>query len=186
MTTLRAGLVAPRHELPDTEVLALRRYLDGQSRVHLACWVGHEHERSYDDHLLLGIGDDDWRDGDLRALELGLENELPPIHAWIDLFALSDAASVRGLGHVVWERRAAPSRALDTLDFRLTYEPAVLPPALRDLDVEASQERLWKGERVVRESLQFAARPNRVEQVTRAIRAAGLGGNFSVTAGCAR
>jgi hypothetical protein len=137
VTTLREGLVPPRHELPAPDAEALRRYLDGQRRVRLACWVGHDHGATRDDHLLLGIDDADWRGGDLRALDLGLEHDLPSVHAWIDLFALSDADTARALGDVVWERSGEPSPALDPL-------------------------------------------------VTRAIRAADVAGDFSVTADHAR
>ena len=73
---MREGLDAPRFELPDGNVEAIRGWLDGQSRLKAAVWVRHEQQGVdgplYDHHLVLAVGDDDWAIGDMRALDAGI------------------------------------------------------------------------------------------------------------------
>jgi hypothetical protein len=204
--TLRGGLCFPQRELDPATAGRLRAFLDGQRRIHLAAWVGHEHERpggvaDYDDHLLLGIDDADWQCGDLRALDLGLSSfELPAVHAWIDLFALRDAETVRETAVVLWEREPPASPELDPLDYRITWAPleleAGVAAAFAELvrgvpgvvRIEAGWERLWKGEteRLAERTffVEFDERqPQDFEQLKHAMREAGIDTrNFAMTA----
>lgn len=165
MTTLREGLCAPAVEPPPALVRQLAAFLDGQSRIRLAAWMGHDHGRDVDEHLLFGIDDSDWHESDLRALDHGLEREVVGFHAWLDVFSVADAAAVRADGIVLWEQRSPGS---DPLDYRFTYEPldpgpAVLArfgafleaePAIRR--VSGIVQKLWKGDALVEDSVQLA------------------------------
>jgi hypothetical protein len=165
VTTLREGLCAPAVEPPPALVRQLAAFLDGQSRIRLAAWIGHEHGRDVDEHLLFGIDDRDWRESDLRALDHGLEREVIGFHAWLDVFSVVDADAVRADGIVLWEQTSPGG---DPLDYRFTYElldpgSAMLArfgalleaePAIRG--VAGTVQKLWKGEALVEESVQLA------------------------------
>lgn len=165
MTTLRDGLRAPVVEPPAALVRQLATFLDGQSRIRLAAWMGHEHGPDVDEHLLFGIDDRDWRESDLRALGHGLEREVVGFHAWLDVFSVVDAAAVCGDGIVLWEQ-TSPGR--DPLDYRYTYEPLDPAPALLArfgvlLEAEPAirgvagmVQKLWKGDVLLEESVQLA------------------------------
>jgi hypothetical protein len=171
VTTLREGLGAPRRALRADELARLRSYLDRQGRIRLAAWASHEHTGpggvDHDDHLLLGVPDADFEGVHAQALDRGLEHELPGIHAWLDLFALSDVDAVRAFADVLWERGEAPAGDLDPLEFRLTWEPLEAPAAavaafarlvggLPGVErVEGCLERLWKNERLVETETQL-------------------------------
>jgi hypothetical protein len=196
-STLREGLCTPRRDPDAFRVVELRAFLDGQSRIHLAGWVSHEHrlgngEVDHDDHLLLGIDDADWQRDGLWALELGLNYfELPTLDAWLDLFSMAEAADVRRIGSVLWEREAEPSPELDPLDYTLTWEPLELeadavaafaglvrhvPGVVR---IEACRERLWKADEERRvETRLFVGfderRPHDFEQIRSAMSEAGI------------
>ena len=158
---MRDGLDAPTFELPAESVRAIRAFLDGQSRFELALWVRHEHQGVdgplYDHHLVLGVDDEDWETGDMRALDAGVRL---PLHTteptWIDLFPLSEVEQLRSFAAVVWEQTTPGP---DPLDYCLTHEsvsvpaealdafkravPVVAPEVVR---VTATRSRLWKGE----------------------------------------
>jgi hypothetical protein len=152
-------MCAPAVEPPPARVRELAAFLDGQSRIRLAAWMGHEHGRDVDEHLLFGIDDRDWRESDLRALDHGLEREVVGFHAWLDVFSVVDAPAV------LWEQASPGS---DPLDYRFTYEPldpgpatltrfgALLEaePAIRG--VAGMVQKLWKGDALVEESVQLA------------------------------
>jgi hypothetical protein len=165
VTTLREGLCAPAVEPPPALVRQLAAFLDGQSRIRIAAWMGHERGRDVDEHLLLGFDDRDWSESDVRALDHGLEREVVGFHAWLDVFSVVDHAAVRADGIVLWEQRSPGS---DPLDYRFTYEPldpgsamlarfgALLEaePAIRG--VSGMVQKLWKGDALVEESVQLA------------------------------
>jgi hypothetical protein len=156
---MREGFDAPTDALPEEDVRALRAFFDRQSRIKLAVWVRHEQRGVdgpiYDHHLAVGVADEDYVSGDMRALELGME--LPGLRfdgpTWMpDIFALSEVEALRGVGTVVWQGGDAG----DPLDYRFTWEPldadadarerfAALVDPLPIRSVEAARERLWKG-----------------------------------------
>lgn len=167
---MREGLDAPTFELPPAKVEEIRSSLDGQSRVRIAAWVRHEHQTpdgpGWDHHLVLGVADEDWTTGDMRALEDGME--LPALATseptWIDLFPVSEVEALRAFGTVLWEQTSVGG---DPLDYRHTYEPFVpdpeslarfagllaAQPTIRS--VQATVQKLWKGERLVEERVQL-------------------------------
>lgn len=195
MTSLRENLHPPRREIAADELERLRAYLDGQSRIRLAAFASHEHHGpggavDYDEHLLLGVADADYEGEHVRALDRGIEREIVGVHAWFDLFALSDADAVRGLAEVLWERNESPAGELDPLEFRLTWEPldvseaavAAVAEHVRAIGgvrrVEAGRERLWKNGREVAAEVCFYVdfairRPNDFELLEDALRDAG-------------
>jgi hypothetical protein len=159
---MREGLDAPTLELPADDVERIRAFLDGQSRLKLAVWVRHEQQGVdgplYDHHFVLGVEDEDWETGDMRALDQGLRVPRPAMSepTWIDLYPLSEVDALRSFGTVLWEQTAAGG---DPLDFRFTHEPVAVPAAaLRAfasqvrvaapevVRVTATRSRLWKGE----------------------------------------
>src|SRR4051812_42591210 len=165
---MREGLDAPTFELPPENIEEIRSFLDGQSRIELAVWVRHEQVGGdgplYDHHLVLGVDDEDWAAGDMRALEHGLE--LPRLDTseptWIDIFPVSEVVALRTFGAVLWEQASAGA---DPLDYRLEYAPfapermaaerfAVLlaeKPEIRS--VAATVEQLWKGDESLRDTV---------------------------------
>ena len=168
---MRAGLGPPLVELPRANVERIGAFLDGQSRVRAAAWARHEEPgpdgpQAPDHHLLLAVGDEDWATGDIVALEHGIE--LPALEisgpTWIDFFPVSELRELRRFATVLWEQ-ATPGD--DPLDYRFTYEPfapdraslsrfaALLAaqPAIRS--VGATVQKLWKGDRLVEESVQL-------------------------------
>jgi hypothetical protein len=165
VTTLRDGLRAPVVVPPPALVRQLVAFLEGQSRIRVAVWMGHEHGTDVDEHLLLGIDDRDWRESDLRALDHGLEHDVVGFHAWLDLFSVADTAAARADGIVLWEQTLPGS---DPLDYRFTYEPLEPDPAMLArfaalLEAEpairrvaATVQKLWKGDALVEESVQLA------------------------------
>jgi hypothetical protein len=190
---MREGLDAPTESISGAELDGIRSYLDSQARVDLAVWVRHEHQGldgpQHDHHLMLGIADDDYAAGDMRALEAGIELRLRQ-HGWLDLFPLSEVEALRPFGTVVWERGGRP-RAGDRLDFRFTSEPlavsrevveafAELVRGVEGVDrIEGTLERLWEGDDEVQQELQLHVafhrrRPFDFEQVQSAAREAGL------------
>lgn len=168
---MREGLDAPTCELPAERVSEICSMLDAQSRIRIAVWVRHEQRGLsgplYDHHLVLGVSDQDWASGDLRALDEGLE--LPPLGngepTWVDIFPESEVDALRAFGTVLWQQTAPGA---DPLDYRLTRGPfapdpaeaqrfaALLSaePAIRRVD--ALVERLWKGDQLIRETVQLA------------------------------
>jgi hypothetical protein len=167
---MRDGLDAPTLELSPTTVQAIRSFLEAQSRIELAVWVRHEQHgpegAMYDHHLVLGVDDEDWASGDMRALEHGLE--MPALDTreptWIDIFPVSEVATLRAFGTVLWEQTSLGG---DSLDYRFTYEPFTPEPepALRFAELLAEQpairrvgatvETLWKAGDVVEESIRL-------------------------------
>jgi hypothetical protein len=164
---MREGLDAPTWELPAERVAEIRSFLDGQSRIRVAVWVRHRlatAEPLYDHHLVLGVSDEDWATGDLRALEEGAELPALGSGTWLDIYPQSEVDALRDFATVVWEQTAPGA---DPLDYRFTHEPfapdaaaaerfaALLSaePAVRR--VGALVERLWKGDRFVREKVQL-------------------------------
>jgi hypothetical protein len=166
---MRDGLDAPTLQLPAEDVRTLREFFNGQSRIKLAVWVRHEQlgvdGPLYDHHLMVGVDDSDYDTGDMWALELGMP--VPGLMfsepQWIpDIFRLSEVQALRSFGTVVWEHDPAAATGADPLDYRLTYEP--LPAVDRDelarfgallavepgiRRVDATLQRLWKGDREV-------------------------------------
>ena len=167
---MREGLDAPALELPAANVEAIRSFLDGQSRIELAVWVRHEQSRPdgsmYDHHLVLGVADEDWSTGDMRALEDGME--LPGLDirdpTWLDIYPVSEVEALRSFGTVLWEQTAAGA---DPLDYRFTYEPfepepsagerfAMLLAETPEINrVGATVEHLWKGDEVLGETVRL-------------------------------
>ena len=141
---MRAGLDAPAAPPSVVELERTRAYLDRQSRIALAVWVRHEHETptgpAFDHHLMLGIPDDEYDRGDLRALDAGLEAEAS-LPGWVDLCPLSEVERLRLFGLVVWERNGDAPAGLDPLAFRFVYEAPEIPPDAR-ASVAAAAERL--------------------------------------------
>jgi hypothetical protein len=196
---MREGLDAPTFELPSETVELVRGYLDGQSRLKLAVWVRHEQQgvdgAMYDHHLVLGVADDDWATGDMRALDAGIQ--LPALSmsepTWIDIYPLSEVGGLRSFGIVLWEQT---SPGADPLDYRFTHERvavsaealetfrslvhAVAPEVIR---VTATRSRLWKGSSEVEDqtSLYVACEfegmsaPGPLRVVQEAAREAGIG-----------
>ncbi len=162
---MRPGLGAPTVQPPPANVDEIRAFLDGQSRIKAALWVSHDGGGSLDHHLVLGVADEDWSNGDMRALEEGMD--LPPLRThptWVDIFPVSEVEELRAFGTVLWEQTAAGD---DPLDYSFTYEPfapegAALDrfasllgaePAIRC--VGATLEKLWKGQELVEERVQL-------------------------------
>jgi hypothetical protein len=122
---MRDGLDAPTFELSAEKVAEIRAYLDGQSRFKLAVWVRHEQRGVdgplYDHHLVLAVDDEDWANGDMRALEEGMR--FPALDAtektWIDIYPASEFDELRSFGIVLWEQT---SPGADPLDYRFTHE----------------------------------------------------------------
>jgi hypothetical protein len=161
---MREGLDAATFELPPENIEEIRSFLDGQSRIELAVWVRHEQAGAggplYDHHLVLGVDDEDWAAGDMRALEQGLE--LPRLDTseptWIDIFPVSEVAALRSFATVLWEQTSAGA---DPLDYRLTYAPFAPEPTAAERfaallaekpeirSVAATVEQLWKGDRAL-------------------------------------
>jgi hypothetical protein len=165
---MRDGLDAPTFELSAEKIAEIRAYLDGQSRFKLAVWVRHEQRGVdgplYDHHLVLAVDDEDWANGDMRALDEGLR--LPALDAtestWIDIYPASEFDELRSFGIVLWEQT---SPGADPLDYRFTHErvavsaealkafgslvQAVAPEVVR---VTATKSRLWKGSSEVEDS----------------------------------
>jgi hypothetical protein len=165
---MREGLDAPTLELPAEKLEAIRSFLDGQSRFRLAVWVRHEQQGVegplYDHHLVLGVADEDWATGDMRALDSGLQ--LPLLvrePTWIDIFPVSEVEGLRSFGAVLWEQRTPGE---DPLDYRFTHDEPILPSAdalttfaalvrarAPEVDrVTATRARLWKGESELEDS----------------------------------
>jgi len=159
---MRDGLGAPTLELSADDVERIRAFLDGQSPIKLAVWVRHEQQGVdgplYDHHVVLGIDDRVWQDGDMRALEQGMRFPHPQTTeaTWIDPFPLSEVERLRSFGTVLWEQTTPGS---DPLDYHFTHEPvAVASEALaafrsmmptlapQVVRVTATRSRLWKGE----------------------------------------
>src|SRR4051812_4799738 len=158
---MREGLDAPTFELAPESVEEIRSFLDGQSRIELAVWVRHEQRGQegtlYDHHLVLGLGDEDWTTGDMRALEEGME--LPRLDTreptWLDIYPVSEVDALRSFGTVLWEQDAAGD---DPLDYRFTYDPFEPEPSAAERfatllaqspgieRVGATVERLWKSD----------------------------------------
>jgi hypothetical protein len=161
---MREGFDAPVLHLTDEDVRDLCEFFDGQDRIKLAVWVRHEQRGVdgpvYDHHLVLGMDDVDYASADLWALELGLP--LPGLRfsepRWLDIFPCSEVEALRTFAAVVWEYDSETSTGDDPLNYRLTWEPyevdsdavAKLAELLRPEPgirrVEATHERLWKGE----------------------------------------
>ena len=158
---MREGLDAPTFELPADNVEQIRAFLDGQSRLKLAVWTRHEQQGVdgplYDHHLVLGVDDEDWQTGDMRALDQGMR--VPGLATneptWIDLYPLPEVDALRTFGTVLWEQTAPGP---DPLDYRFTHEPVVVSPealatfgrlvpevAPDVVRVTATRSRLWKG-----------------------------------------
>jgi hypothetical protein len=74
VTTLRDGLRAPVVVPPPALVRQLVAFLEGQSRIRVAVWMGHEHGTDVDEHLLLGIDDRDWRESARDTILVGCRN----------------------------------------------------------------------------------------------------------------
>ena len=163
---MRPGLGAPAFELPAENVDAIRAFLDGQSRIRLAVWVRHDEGGAPDHHLVLGIDDEDWRAGDMRALEEGMQ--LPGLATseptWIDLFPVSEVETIRSFATVLWEQG---SPGADPLDYRFTREPFTPDAvALHSFTARVASDRairsvgatvqlLWKADELVDESVQL-------------------------------
>lgn len=196
---MRDGLDAPTLELPAANIQAIQAFLDGQSRLKLAVWVRHEQQGvdgpMYDHHVVLGVDDEDWATGDMRALDAGLRLPWPDTRepTWIDLYPASEVAALRSFGTLLWEQS---SPGPDPLDYRFTHEPvAVSPEALKAfatlmptvapevVRVTATRSRLWKGESEVEDetNLSIACHferlgppPGPLEVVLEAAREAGI------------
>jgi hypothetical protein len=157
---IRMPLHPPTEFPSDDEIARTCAYLDGQSRIDLAVWVRHEQKGVdgplYDHHVMLGLADEDYENGDPDAILFGVERELGYLGGWTDLFPLSEVETLREFGHVLWERDGRPIAGLDPLNFRWVFEPvepsaealevfrrliAVLPAVVR---VEATHQRLLK------------------------------------------
>ena len=158
---MREGLDAPTVDLPADNVEQIRTFLDGQSRLKLAVWVRHEQQGVdgplYDHHLVLGVDDEDWETGDMRALDAGMR---VPLHTteptWIDIAPRSEVEPLRSFGMILWEQT---SPGPDPLDYRFTREPVSVPAKAREtfrsllravapevVRVTVTRSRLWKGE----------------------------------------
>lgn len=158
---MRDGLDAPTLELAADDVERMRAFLDAQSPIKLAIWVRHEQQGDgplYDHHVVLGIDDRVWAEGDMRALEQGMQFPRPSTAepTWIDPFPLSEVESLRSFGTVLWEQTEPGP---DPLDYRFTYEPVtvsadalatfrrVMPTVAPEVVlVTATRSRLWKGD----------------------------------------
>jgi hypothetical protein len=167
---MREGLDAPTFELAPESVEEIRSFLDGQSRIELAVWVRHEQRGHdgplYDHHLVLGVDDEDWKTGDMRALEEGMQ--LPALGTneptWLDIYPVSEVEPLRSFGTVLWEQTSAGA---DPLDYRFTYEPfqpepsagerfAMLLAETPEINrVGATVEHLWKGDEVLGETVRL-------------------------------
>jgi hypothetical protein len=156
----------PPTEFPSDDKLArARAYLDGQSRIQLAVWVRHEQRGVdgplYDHHVMLGLDDGHYENGDPGAILFGLEREMGYLGGWTDIFPLSEVETLREVGHILWERDGRPVEGLDPLDFRWSFEAIPAPEGLRAaietavedlppvMGVEVTQDRLWKADREV-------------------------------------
>ena len=170
MTALREGLGAPHVQLPTPTVDEIRAFLDGQSRIKAAAWARHLEPENppdhTDHHLMLAVADDDWANGDIRALDNAIP--LPFLGTvgptWQDFFPVSELPEVRAFATILWEQTAPGA---DPLDYRYTYEPfhpestavarfgALLAaePAIRRVD--AVLEKLWNGEALVEERVEL-------------------------------
>ncbi|HET8528844.1 MAG TPA: hypothetical protein VFL60_08035 [Gaiellaceae bacterium] len=158
-------------QLPAANVEEIRGFLERQSRVKAAAWARHEEpgpdgSQAPDHHILLAVDDEDWATGDIVALEQGIE--LPALRiagpTWLDFFPLSELGEARRFATLLWEQRAPGA---DPLDYRFTYEPFAAEPdslvrlaALLDGEptvrsVGATVQRLWKGDRLVEETVRL-------------------------------
>ena len=198
---MREGLDAPTFELPPDNVAAIRAFLDGQSRIKLAVWVRHEQQGVdgplYDHHVGLAVEDEDWRTGDMQALDAGLRLPLhvPEEPTWIDIAPLSEVEPLRSFGTVLWEQT---SPGLDPLDYRFTFEPfepepqaaaqfarlVSALPAVRRVGADVAE--LWKGPEVVESTVRlFVDAPfeaNALRPVVEAAHASVLAGRRSHSA----
>jgi hypothetical protein len=167
---MREGLDAPTLELPPENVEEIRSFLNGQSRIKLAVWVRHEQRGGdgpmYDHHLVLGVDDEDWNTGDMRALEDGMQ--LPALGTreptWLDIYPVPEVEALRSFGTVLWEQTAAGA---DPLDYRITYEPFEPEPSAGERfamllaetpeiqRVGATVEHLWKGHEALGETVRL-------------------------------
>jgi hypothetical protein len=168
---MRAGLGPPLVELPPPNVERIRAFLDGQSRLKAAAWARHEEPgpdgpQAPDHHILLAVEDDDFAAGDIVALEHGIE--LPALEisgpTWIDFFPVSELAELRRFATLLWEQETPGE---DPLDYRFTHDPFAPDrasvgrfaerlaelPAIRS--VHGTVQKLWKGDRLVEESVQL-------------------------------
>ena len=202
---MREGLDAPTFELPARNVEEIRAFLDRQSRLKLAVWVRHEQRGVagplYDHHLVLGVDDEDWATGDIRALEDGMR--LPALDTreptWIDIYPVSEVADLRSFSTVLWEQSTPGD---DPLDYRFTFElfepdseaverfGALIGalPAVRC--VGADMARLWKGDDEVDSSVRLLvdapSEADALRPVVDAARASVLAGQTNFGAGIGR
>jgi hypothetical protein len=196
---MRERLDAPTLELPADDVERIRAFLDGQSPIKLAVWVRHEQQGVdgplYDHHVVLGIDDRVWQDGDMRALEQGMHFPWPQTTepTWIDPYPLSEVEPLRSFGTVLWEQTTSGS---DPLDYRFTHEPVTVAPealaafrsvlptvAPQVVRVTATRSRLWKGESEIEDDTNLCVAchfdrlgppPGPLQAVQDAARAAGI------------
>lgn len=159
---MRDGLDTPTLELAADDVERMQAFLDGQSPIKLAVWARHEQQgvegTLYDHHVVLGIDDRVWEEGDMPALEQGLQFPHPRTTepTWIDPFPLSEVEPLRSFGTVLWEQTEPGP---DLLDYRFTREPVgvsadalaafghlMRTAAPQVVRVTMTRTRLWKGE----------------------------------------
>ena len=159
---MRDGMDAPTFELPPDDVERMQAFLEGQSPIKLAVWARHEQQGAdgplYDHHVVLGVDDRVWEEGDMRALEQGLQFPHPRTTepTWIDPFPLSEVEPLRSFGTVLWQQTEPGP---DLLDYHFTREPVTVAAAalaaFRHLmptaapgvvRVTMTRSRLWKGE----------------------------------------